>query len=248
MSEIISIEDLIIEYVEKENVLWDPTHINYRKNDIKNQKWNEITEKINIPEITVEIVKAKWKSIVNSYRTSKKKAPSGSAAGRKKRYRRDLSFLDSFMVSENAENRTSSFQGLVGGEVQEGLDINSDSMFEELIESNTESQQESIVENRTISRSATPSTSRSYSRSEEYSDPIDKLVQRVDENWDTLTKFLNNNCTNKSSNDVITDEIYYFCISLTKNLRSLNSINLSLCQAEIHQVIAKYLSQNNDQN
>ncbi len=45
-------EDSLIELVEQYPVLYDLGNMNYKRNDVKNEAWNEIHHKLNIAEIS----------------------------------------------------------------------------------------------------------------------------------------------------------------------------------------------------
>uniref|UniRef100_A0A182JUE7 MADF domain-containing protein n=1 Tax=Anopheles christyi TaxID=43041 RepID=A0A182JUE7_9DIPT len=55
----------LISRIEKEPCIWDRKHDNYRNKDIKEKAWNRVVGNTGIP---LQILKAKWASILGSFR------------------------------------------------------------------------------------------------------------------------------------------------------------------------------------
>uniref|UniRef100_A0A336KN18 CSON012689 protein n=1 Tax=Culicoides sonorensis TaxID=179676 RepID=A0A336KN18_CULSO len=92
-----NIDDELIDLVEANPCLYNVNMEEYRNQTLKNGVWNQIADKL---QLDVKSIKQKWKNIRSGYYSSLQKPASGSAAGRKRKYSRDLSFLKGFGVAQ----------------------------------------------------------------------------------------------------------------------------------------------------
>uniref|UniRef100_A0A336KNZ0 CSON004615 protein n=1 Tax=Culicoides sonorensis TaxID=179676 RepID=A0A336KNZ0_CULSO len=240
------VEDQIIDLVEKYPILYNVNDPDYMRVDKKNEAWNKIHAELNLSEMTaVDKIKKKWRSIKCAYQTSKKKLPSGSKAGRKKQYRRNLTFLDPYSV-ESQSDRESSIVLSLNMEQSEILDeLNVELPPSSIVNRNIEiDSADMIFESSESPFCQTPSTSASEGRrsntsssrrsskqddSSQISTRIDNLLETIEKNWSDL------NSSQES------DSVSLYCDSLKSSLKSLSQQKLLMCQAEILQVIAKYM-------
>ncbi|XP_046976672.1 uncharacterized protein LOC124542833 [Vanessa cardui] len=70
---------LFIDCYKQKPILWDPTDINYYKNDLKNDAWSEIAKCLNT---NVESCKHKITSLLSAFRREKNKTKKGKGTGK----------------------------------------------------------------------------------------------------------------------------------------------------------------------
>lgn len=70
---------LFIDCYKQKPILWDPTDINYYKNDLKNDAWSEIAKCLNT---NVESCKHKMTSLLSAFRREKNKTKKGKGTGK----------------------------------------------------------------------------------------------------------------------------------------------------------------------
>uniref|UniRef100_A0A336N2R1 CSON009641 protein n=1 Tax=Culicoides sonorensis TaxID=179676 RepID=A0A336N2R1_CULSO len=207
-----TIDDELIDLVEANPCLYNVKMEEYRNQTLKNGVWNQIADKL---QLDVKSIKQKWKNIRSGYYTSLQKPASGSAAGRKRKYSRDLSFLKEFGVAqEGSSSRISSFP--IGSDDSETTSQSIQSSLDGDLENfSAEESHEIIVETSDIS-------------------PATEEKDRVLKQMDDLIKSI---MAEKEP-----DSIDLFCDALKCDLRQVPGENLPLCKAQIMNVISENLA------
>ncbi|XP_044762198.1 transcription factor Adf-1-like isoform X2 [Coccinella septempunctata] len=91
------VEEQLIDCVREERILYDRSHRKYMDTNLKMRIWRSIATKCGIN--SGDAAKVLWKKLRDSYRASRKRKPSGSAAPFANRWKYDMqmSFLQPFM-------------------------------------------------------------------------------------------------------------------------------------------------------